>query len=74
MEVCEKRWASQVAQWVKSLLVMQETQKMRVRSQRQEDFPEEGMATHASILAEGIPRTEELGGLQSIGQQRVRHD
>ena len=33
-----------------------------------------GMATHSSILAWRIPRTEEPGGLQSIGSQRVRHD
>ena len=32
------------------------------------------MATHSSILAWGIPRTEEPGGLQSTGSQRVRHD
>ena len=35
---------------------------------------EEGMATYFSILAWRIPRTEEPGGLQSIGLQRVRHD
>ena len=35
---------------------------------------EEGMATHSSILACRIPRTEEPGGLQSMGSQRVRHD
>ena len=35
---------------------------------------EEGMATHSSILAWKIPRTEEPGELQSIGLQRVRHD
>ena len=32
------------------------------------------MATHSSILAWRIPRTEEPGGLQSMGSQRVRHD
>ena len=32
------------------------------------------MATHSSILAWGIPWTEEPGGLQSMGLQRVRHD
>ena len=37
-------------------------------------FLEEGMATHSNILAWRIPRTEEHGGLQSIGSQRVRHD
>ena len=36
--------------------------------------PEKGIATHSSILALRIPRTEELGGLQSIGSQRVRYD
>ena len=39
-----------------------------------EDPPEEGMATNSSILAWRIPWTEEPGGLQSIGSQRVRHD
>ena len=34
----------------------------------------EGMATHSSILAWNIPWTEEPGGLQSVGSQRVRHD
>ena len=32
------------------------------------------MAAHSSVLARRIPRTEELGGLQSMGSQRVRHD
>ena len=35
---------------------------------------EEGMATHSSILAWRIPCAEELGGLQFMGSQRVRHD
>ena len=35
---------------------------------------EEGMATHSSILAWRIPWTEEPGGLQSMGSQRVGHD
>jgi len=35
---------------------------------------EEEMATHASILVWRIPRTEEPGGLQSMGSQRARHD
>ena len=39
----------------------------------QEDLLEEEMATHASILAWEIPQTEEPGGLQSMGLQRVRH-
>ena len=39
-----------------------------------EDPLEKGMATHSSILAWRIPRTEEPGGLQSMGSQRIRHD
>ena len=53
---------------------MQETQEMRVGSLDQEDPLEEGAATHSSILAWGILWTEEPGGLQSTGLQRVRHD
>ena len=37
-------------------------------------FPEEEMATHSSILAWRIPKTEERGELQSMGSQRVRHN
>ena len=48
---------------------MQETQEMRIRSPRQEDPLEEGMATHSSVLACRIPWTEEPGGLQSMGLQ-----
>ena len=47
---------------------MQETW---VGSLGQEDPLEKGMATHSSILAWGIPWTEEPGGLQSTGSQRV---
>ena len=39
-----------------------------------EDPLEEGMATHSSILARRIPWTEEPGGLQSMGLQRVGHN
>ena len=39
-----------------------------------EDLLEEGMATHSHILAWEIPWTEELGGLQSIGWQRVEYN
>ena len=39
-----------------------------------EDPLQKGMATHSSILAWKIPWTEEPGGLQSMGPQRVRHD
>ena len=48
---------------------------MQVQSLYQEDFLEEEMATHSSILAWRIPWTlEEPGRLQSMGSQRVRHD
>ena len=53
---------------------MQEIQEMQVQSLGQEDPLEKGMATHSSILAWRIPWTEEPGGLQSIGLQRVGHD
>ena len=49
-------------------------QKMWVRSQGWEDTLEKKMATHYSIFAWEIPWTEEPGGLQSIGSQRVEHD
>ena len=45
----------------------------RVQAQDQEDPLEKGMATHSSILAWRTPWTEEPGGLQSMGSQRVRH-
>ena len=45
-----------------------------VRSLGWEDPLEEGMANHSSILAWRMPMTEEPGGLQSMGLQRVRHD
>ena len=46
----------------------------RVWSLGREDPLEKGMATHSSIPAWRIPGTEEPGGLQSMGSQRVRHD
>ena len=46
---------------------------MQVRSLGQEDTLEQAMATHSSILAWKTPWTEEPGGLQSTGLQRVRH-
>ena len=45
-----------------------------IQLQGQEDPLEKGMATHSSILAWRIPWTEEPGGLQSMGSQRVGHD
>ena len=56
---------------VKNLSAMQET---RVQALGREDFLEKEMTTHSSILAWNIPWTEESGGLQSIGLQRVGHD
>ena len=47
---------------------------MRVWSLDQEYPLEEGMATHSSILAWRSPWTEEPGGLQSMGSQRIKHD
>ena len=45
-----------------------------VQSLGREDPLEEGIATHSSLLAWRIPWTEEPGGLQSIGSQRIGHD
>ena len=59
---------------VENLPTMQELQEVQVQSLGQEDPLEEGMATHSSVFAWRIPWTEEPGGLQSIGSQRVRHD
>ena len=55
-------------------LPMQKMQEMPVLSLGQENALEEEMATHSSILAWRIPWTEEPGGQQSMGSQRVRHD
>ena len=49
-------------------------QEIRVRSLGQEDLLGKEMATHSGILAWEIPQTEEPGGLQSMGSQRVRHN
>ena len=56
---------------VKNLSAMQQTQ---VQSLGREDPLEKETATHSSILAWKIPWTEEPGGLQSRGLQRVRHN
>ena len=60
-----------VAQWVKNLPAVQET---RNQSLGWEDPLEKEMATHSSILSWKISWTEEPGGLQSMGSQRVRQD
>ena len=64
-------WASLVAQMVKRLLAMRETQ---VRSLGLEDLLEKEMATPSSTVAWKIPWLEEPGRLQSMGSQRVRRD
>ena len=46
----------------------------KVQSVGREDPLEKGMATHSSVLAWRIPWTEEPGGLQSMGSQRIRHN
>ena len=56
---------------VKNLPEMQETW---VQSVGQRDPLEKERATHSSILAWEIPWTEEPGGLQSVGLQRIRHN
>ena len=53
---------------------MQETQEARVQFLGREDPLEEEMATHSGILVWKIPWTEEPGGLQSTGSQRVGHN
>ena len=66
-----------MSQWVKNPPAMQESQKPQepwVQSLSWEDSLEEGMAAHSSILAWRIPWSEEPGGLQSLGLQRVRHE
>ena len=64
-------WASLVAQMVKNLPAMQETQ---VKSLNWEDTLEKAMATHSTIPAQRITWTEEPGRLQSMASQRVRHN
>ena len=62
--------ASLMAQTVKNVPATRETW---VQSLGQEDPLEKGTATHPSILAWRIPWTEEPGGLQPMGLQRVQH-
>ena len=65
---------SQVAQWQRIHLPMQETQEARVRSLGQEDPLKKEMATHCSILAWKIPRIVEPGVLQSMGSRRAGYN
>ena len=60
-----------MAQIAETLLAMQET---RVQSLGREDPLEKGIAIYSSNLAWRIPWTEESGGLQSMGSQRVGHN
>ena len=71
MSLILNSWASLVAQMVKNLPSMQETW---VQSLGWEDPLEKAMATHSNTLAWKIPWTEEPGGPQSMGLQRVGHD
>ena len=64
-------WVSLVAPLVKNPPEIPETW---AQSLGWEDPVKEGMATHSSILAWGIPRAEEPGRLQSTGSQTVGHD
>ena len=59
---------------VKNLPAMPESQETQVRFLGWEESLEECMATHSSSLAWRISRTEEPGGLQSMGLQGVRHN
>ena len=71
VELPSLKCASQVAQMVKNLPAMWETQ---VRCLGQEDLLEKEIATHSSTLAWKIPWTEERGRLQSLGSQSVGHN
>ena len=66
--------ASLVAQNVKNLLVIQETQEMLVLSRGWEDPLEKGMAPLSSILAWEVPWIEEPCGLQSMASQSIGHN
>ena len=64
--------ASLMAQWVKNLPAMQETQESHVQSLSQENPLEKEMATYSSTLPWEIPWTKEPDRLQSMVSQRVR--
>ena len=59
---------------VENLPAMQQTQEMQVWFPSRGHPLEEGMATQSRILAWRIPWTEETGGVQSMGSQRVGHN
>ena len=77
MEKLQSVRSSGIPRWCSGkvlCLPIQETQETWLRSLVQEDPLEEEMATHSSILAWRVPWTEEPGGLQSTGLQRIGHD
>ena len=63
-----------MAQQVKNLPAIQETQEMQVGTLGQEGSLEEGIATHSSVLVWRISWTEELGRLESKGSRKVGHN
>ena len=67
-------WAALVAQTVKNLPAVQQTQETRVPSVGGEDLLEEKMATQSNSIAWEIPWTDKPGRLHSMGLQRVRHN
>ena len=69
VKVSKEFHCTPVAQRVKNMPAMQETQGTRIQYLSQEDPMEEEMVTQSSILAWKIPWTEEPGGLQSTGSQ-----
>ena len=71
MSILYMFWVSPVAQMVKHLTAMQQTQ---VQSLDWENPLEKGMEIHSSTPAWKIPWTEEPGELQSMGSQRIGYD
>ena len=70
-----KHWTARLTRWLSGKeSAGQCGRQTRVGSLDWEDPLGEDMATHSSILAWEIPWTEEPGGLESVGSQRVRHD
>ena len=63
-----------MAQWQRIFLTMKETQETQVRFLTGEDSLEEERETHSDVLAWKVPWTEEPGGGQSMGLQRVGQD
>ena len=68
------RYTYRLPWWLTSVWTLPAMHETQVQSLGQEDPLEKALATLTSILAWRIPWTEELGGLQFIGSQRVRLD